>query len=85
MLHPFLWTLVKITLASLVLGAILTHFGVTAEQVMRVTGLSAERVQDYARQGLAWAWPNVLLGAVVIVPVWFLIYLFRPPGQSRSE
>ena len=85
MLHPILWTLVKITLASLVLGAILTHFGITAEQLVRVTGLSADRVEAYARQGLAWAWPNVLLGAVVIVPIWFLIYLFRPPGQSRRD
>jgi len=82
---PILWTLVKITVASLVLGAVLTHFGITAEQLVRVTGLSAERVEAYARQGLAWAWPNVLLGAVVIVPIWFLIYLFRPPGQSRRD
>jgi hypothetical protein len=85
MLHPFLRTLVKITLASLVLGAILTHFGITVEQLLRATGLTPERVEDYARQGLAWAWPNVLLGAMVIVPVWFLIYLFRPPGQSRRD
>ena len=85
MLHPILRTLVKIALASLVLGAILTHFGITAEEVMRATGLSAERIEDYARKGFAWAWPNLLLGATVIVPVWFLIYLFRPPGHSRSE
>ena len=52
---------------------------------MREFGLSAERVEDYARRGLAWAWPNVLLGAMVIVPIWFLVYLFRPPGQSSSE
>jgi hypothetical protein len=85
MLHPILRTLVKIALASLVLGTILTHFGITAEEVMRATGLSAERIEDYARKGFAWAWPNLLLGATVIVPVWFLIYLFRPPGHSRSE
>jgi hypothetical protein len=34
---------------------------------------------------MAWAWPNLLLGALVIVPIWFVIYLFRPPGQSSSE
>jgi hypothetical protein len=85
MLHPILRTLVKIVLASLVLGAILAHFGITIEGLLRATGLSVERVEDYARQGLAWAWPNVLLGATVIVPVWFLIYLFRPPGHSRRE
>jgi len=52
---------------------------------MRGFGLSAERLEHYARQGFAWAWPNVLLGSLVIVPIWFLAYLFRPPGQSSSE
>jgi hypothetical protein len=27
----------------------------------------------------------VLLGSLVIVPIWFLVYLFRPPGRSSSE
>ena len=85
MLHPILRTLVKIAVASLVVGTILAHFGITTEQLMREFGLSADRIQDYAQKGFAWAWPNVLLGALVIVPVWFLIYLFRPPGRSSSE
>lgn len=85
MLHATLRTLAKVAVASLVVGTILGHFGITADQLMREFGLSAERVEDYARRGLAWAWPNVLLGAMVIVPIWFLVYLFRPPGQSSSE
>jgi len=52
--------------------------------LMREFGLSAERIEDYARQGFSWAWPNVLLGSLVIVPIWFLVYLFRPPGQSSN-
>jgi hypothetical protein len=85
MLHPLLRTLVKVAVASLVLGAIMAHFGITVEQLLQKSGLSIERIEDYARRGFAWAWPNVLLGSLVIVPVWFLIYLFRPPGQRRSE
>jgi acetyl-CoA acetyltransferase len=85
MLNPILRTLVKVAVASLVVGTILGHFGITAEQLMREFGLSAERLQEFARQGFAWAWPNALLGSLVIVPIWFLAYLFRPPGQSRSE
>lgn len=85
MLHPLLRTMVKVAVASLVLGTVLAHFGITAEQLMRETGLSPDRLEDYARKGFAWAWPNVLLGSLVIVPIWFLVYLFRPPGQSSSE
>jgi hypothetical protein len=52
---------------------------------MQAFGLSTERLEEYARKGLAWAWPNVLLGSVVIVPIWFLVFLFRPPGKSSSD
>ena len=55
MLHPILRTLVKVAVASLVVGTILAHFGITAEQLMREFGLSADRLQDYAKQGIAWA------------------------------
>ena len=85
MLHPLLRTLVKVAVASLVVGTILAHFGITAEQIMTASGLSVDRIEDYARRGVAWALPNVLLGSMVIVPIWFLVYLFRPPGQSSSE
>ena len=85
MLNATLRTLVKVAVASLVVGTILAHFGITADQLMREAGLSVENLQDYARRGFAWALPNVLLGAMVIVPIWFLVYLFRPPGQSSSD
>lgn len=85
MLNPLLRTLVKVIVASLVVGTILAHFGITADQLMKEFGLSADSIEDYARRGFTWAWPNVLLGSLIIVPVWFLIFLFRPPGQKSSD
>jgi len=84
MFHGFLRTLVKVTVASLIVGTILAHFGVTTEQIMQQAGLSQERLMELAQRGLTWALPNLLLGSLVIVPVWFLFYLFRPPG-ARSD
>ena len=83
MFHVFLRTLVKITVASLIVGTILAHFGVTTEQIMQRVGLSQERLMELAERGLTWALPNLVLGSLVIVPVWFLIYLFRPPGRPQ--
>lgn len=85
MLHPLVRTLVKIVVASLIVGTILTHFGITAEQIVRELGLTTERVEDWARRGFAWALPNLLLGALVILPVWFLVFLFRPPRRSSER
>jgi hypothetical protein len=84
MFHGFFRTLVKVMVASLVVGAIMTHFGVTPDQFMKATGFSEDRLIELARQGLNWAVPNLLLGALIIVPVWFLIFLFRPP-RARNE
>ena len=53
--------------------------------LLKESGLSLERVEELARRGIAWAVPNLLLGAMIILPVWFVIYLFRPPGRSSSE
>jgi hypothetical protein len=83
-MHAFLWTLVKVLVASLVAGVILNHLGITPDELIRYTGMTRERLEELAQQGLAWALPNVALGALVIVPVWVLVYLFRPPGPSRE-
>ena len=55
MLNPLFRTLVKVVVASLIVGTVLAHFGITAEQIIRELGLSTERIEDYARQGIAWA------------------------------
>jgi hypothetical protein len=75
---------VKVVVASLIVGTILAHFGITTDELMKTAGLSSDRVAELARAGFAWALPNLLLGALVIVPIWFLLYLFRPPGESRD-
>ena len=85
MLNPLFRTLVKVAVASLVVATIMAHFGITADRLMREFGLSTERLKEYAKQGLAWAWPNVLLGSIVIIPIWFVVFLFRPPGKSSSD
>lgn len=85
MVHAFLRTMLKITVASLVLGAVLTHFGITPDQLVRSVGLSEERLMELVRARLTWALPNLITGSLIIVPVWFLIYLFRPPGRGASD
>ena len=77
-------TVIKVLVASLIVGTILAHFGLTTDQLMQAAGLSPARLADLAREGLAWALPNLLLGSLIIVPVWFLFYLFHPPGQTRD-
>jgi hypothetical protein len=78
-------TLLKVLIASLIVGTVLAHFGISTGDLIKTAGLSPERIEDQlaelARTGLSWALPNLLLGSLIIVPVWFVIFLFRPPGE----
>jgi hypothetical protein len=82
MLLSFLRTLVKVAVASLIVGTILAHFGLTFDMLMGAAGLSTERIEAILRRGLAFVGPNMALGALIIIPVWFLAYIFRPPGPT---
>jgi hypothetical protein len=84
MLNRLTRAVVKVLVASLIVGTILGHFGITTEQLMAAAGLAPDRLGEIARDSLSWALPNLALGALVIVPVWFVLYLFRPPGESRD-
>lgn len=84
MLFSSMRTLVKVLVASLIVGTILSHFNITSDMLLREAGITPERVMDYGRQAWDWAAPNVLLGAMIIVPVWFVIFIFRPPGASSD-
>ncbi|MGB7040858.1 MAG: DUF6460 domain-containing protein [Xanthobacteraceae bacterium] len=69
-------------LASLIVETVLAHFGIGTSQLIQSAGLSPERIEDLARDGISWALPNLLLGSLVIIPIWFVIFLLRPPGES---
>ena len=72
-------TLIKIAIASLVTGVLLARLNLSAEQILIELGLTPERVMLWLEEGARWAVPNVILGSMVVVPVWLVIYLFRPP------
>ncbi|CAM9965002.1 unnamed protein product, partial [Phaeothamnion confervicola] len=44
MLHPFIRMMVKVAVASLIVGSILAHFGITVDQLIREFGLTPERI-----------------------------------------
>ena len=83
MLSRLSLTLSKIALASLVTGYVLSRFDITAEQILRDMGFTPERVLNLAMRFFNWAWPHIVLGSVVILPVWLVLYLFRPPGRKK--
>ena len=72
-------TIVKIAIASLIAGLVLNKLDLSAEQVLSELGMTPENVIHFFENGMTWAIPHLILGSMVIVPVWLVVYLFRPP------
>jgi hypothetical protein len=86
MFDDFMRTVVKLGVASLVLGAVLAHFGVTPEKLLGAIGLTPEQAMDLGRRAIAWALPDIMVGGRLLVPIWLVVYLLRPPRpRARLE
>lgn len=69
----------KICLASLVAGAILSALNISAADLLSDIGLTPEEVFALLQRGAEWAIPNLVLGSIVVIPIWLVAFLFRPP------
>lgn len=69
----------KIAVVSLLTGAALSALDLSAAEILLDLGLTPERVLSLLETGTRWAIPNLVLGSLVIVPIWLVVYLLRPP------
>ena len=81
-MYPFLSTLIKIAVFSLLVGAGLSFVNISAQDILGTVGLSPIQLWIYMIEFRDWAIPNMILGAFIVVPVWLVIYLFQPPRSS---
>lgn len=75
----FFSALFKIAVVSLITGASLSAFDISAADLLEKVGLTPETMLELLQRGVTWAIPNILLGSMVIVPIWLIVYLLRPP------
>ncbi|WP_377293974.1 DUF6460 domain-containing protein [Rhizobium sp. SG2393] len=75
----FLAATFKILLASLITGAGLSFFDLSSAELLARIGMTPEEVWAYLVRAVNWAVPNILLGSLIVVPVWLLTYIFLPP------
>lgn len=76
--HNIVATVVKLLLASLAVGLVLSALDITSFKevfagISELTRYAVDQGGDFA----AWAFGYIVLGAAVVVPVWLVIALFR--------
>lgn len=80
--HRFVTGLIKIVLASLLAGSLLSFLGITADTILLWLGLTPEQIWSGLQAMVAWASPRIALGAAIVLPVWFVTYILMPPGDG---
>jgi Na+/H+-dicarboxylate symporter len=67
-------TIIKIVLFSFIVGLLLSFFDINPAQLLRNFGATAEKIFKIVADVIEWGVKYVLLGAVVVVPIWLIFF-----------
>jgi Family of unknown function (DUF6460) len=81
--YPLISMFLKLGLASLITGAVLQALDLNALTLLEKVGVTPQAAMELAQRSVMWALPNIVLGSMIIVPAWVVIYLLRPPGERK--
>ena len=76
-------TVVKLLIASLVVGMLLAWLNVSPQELVRSLVGEAKVMFDRAAGLFGWAFSYILLGAVIVVPIWFVFYLIEAVKRRK--
>lgn len=76
--------LVKLFVFSLLVGIVLSVFDIRPETLLADFGDTAVRIFKLVVSAAEWAVPYVLVGAVVVVPVWLILALLQFARNRRK-
>ena len=69
----------RLILLSILVGVVLAAIGFDPSNILRSIQLLFQRLYDLGFEAITWVWRYFLLGAVIVIPVWFLSRLFSTP------
>jgi hypothetical protein len=69
----------RLILLSVLVGVVLAAIGFDPWNILRSIELLFRRIWDLGFDAINWLWRYFLLGAVIVIPVWFLMRMFGAP------
>lgn len=75
--------IVRLLVLSFVVGFILNVLDLDPGTLLRGIGGTVESVFTTVANALRWAVPHILIGAIVVVPIWLVLYLLRHARGRR--
>jgi hypothetical protein len=83
LLYNALAALVKFTIASVAIGATLSVLDIRAADVLTDMGVTPDKMRIVLSDAVDWALPHFMLGAMVIIPIWLVLFLLKPPSINK--
>jgi hypothetical protein len=80
--HPLAVAL-RLALLSVIVGLMLSVFGITPHNFLRTLDQFARSIYDLGFGAFEWMFNYLVLGAMVVVPVWVVIRMLRA-GDPKS-
>ena len=77
-------TVIKLLIASLCVGLLLAFLNITPQELYRDGFARLEALFEWAVSVFGEAFSYVLLGAVVVVPIWLVIYLLQALKNRKT-
>lgn len=88
-----LGVLVRLTLLSIVVGIVLAALGITPDNIFDRLNVLLRRLYDLGFGAVEWVLRYLILGAMIVVPIWLVTRLFAlgrrkddvPKSSSSSD
>ena len=77
-------TVVKLAILSLIVGFTLAFFGIEPRNLVTALGSTVVEIYEIILRFIQWAMKYILLGAVVVVPIWLVFYLIGLAKRKKG-
>jgi hypothetical protein len=75
----------RLVLLSILVGVILTALGLDPRDILRSLDELITHVWNMGFDAVRWVWRYFLLGAVLVVPIWFVMRVVKAPTERREN
>jgi ABC-type Na+ efflux pump permease subunit len=69
----------RLVLVSILVGVVLSALGLDPFDIVRSVQKLIESIWNMGFDAFRWLWRYLLLGAVIVVPIWILMRVFNAP------
>jgi hypothetical protein len=71
--------LFRLMLLSILVGVVLSAIGLDPRDIINSVQRLIRSIWEMGWDAIEWLWRYFLLGAVIVVPIWFLVRLLKAP------